>query len=216
MLELILFRLPGILLGFSMHEFGHALAAHKLGDPTPERDGRLTISPRSHIDPLGLLLIAIIGFGWARPVRINPTYFKNPKRDHLLVAIAGPLMNLFVLAFFILLMRLTLIFGGNFLPPNTRAIAIQVFAASAFINGILIFFNLLPIGPLDGFTVLSGLLPYRYYDKISFLQTYGSIILMILIIGYQFPVIGLIFRLLVVVPANNVMIWVSWLISLIL
>jgi Zn-dependent protease len=210
----ILFRLPGILLGFSMHEFGHALVAHKLGDPTPERDGRLTISPKSHIDPLGLLLLVIVGFGWARPVRVNPTYFKNPKRDNLLVSIAGPLMNLLVLAFFILLTRLTLLFGVNFLSPNILVNAIGVFDASASINGILLFFNLLPIGPLDGFTILSGLLPYKYYDKISFLHTHGNIILLIMVIGFRLPVIEDIFRLLVVFPANLVMVYVSRMISL--
>jgi Zn-dependent protease len=198
----ILFILPGILIGLSMHEFGHALVAHKLGDPTPERDGRLTLSPLSHIDPIGLIFIILVGFGWARPVRITPSYFKNPKRDHFLVAFAGPLMNLLAIVFFLLLYRLTLILFGSALTIDQRGLLQNLFVASGLINAILLFFNLLPIHPLDGFTVLSGILPYRYHHKISFLQQYGNIILIIVLIGYRLPVIGQVLTLLVFFPAR--------------
>ena len=188
-LEGLILSIPGVIVGFSMHEFGHALAAHKLGDPTPEREGRLTISPRAHIDPLGLLMLIFVHFGWAKPVNTNPRFFKNPRRDSLIVSLAGPLMNLAVAVLFALIVK------GFIISPIPPLIGFAVFriifnilVATVGMNILLLIFNLLPLAPLDGFAVLASLVPDRHYSKIDFLAKHGQMILMVLIIS---SVIGL-------------------------
>lgn len=203
-LDFILYSLPGIIIGLSLHEFGHAFMAYKLGDKTPERDGRLTLSPMAHIDPIGLIFIFVAGFGWAKPVRVNPMVFKNQRRDNFLVAFSGPFMNLVTMLIFLILYRLTLTVIGESLSPNQFLMIRNVFLASTSINGILLFFNLLPISPLDGFTVLSGILPFKHHHKISFLHTHGFIVLIILLIAsrLRLPLIGQLFTLLVRLPGQ--------------
>src|SRR6056297_1237027 len=101
----VLSTLPGIILGFTIHEFFHALTALKLGDSTAKNAGRLTLDPRKHIEPIGFILILIAGFGWARPVPVNHSNFKNPRRDDLIVSISGPFSNIFLALFFLIIIK---------------------------------------------------------------------------------------------------------------
>ncbi|MGI5891711.1 MAG: site-2 protease family protein [Bacillota bacterium] len=176
--ERLLFVLPSVIIALTFHESAHALVAYKFGDPTAKMQGRLTLNPLKHLDVIGTLLLIFVQFGWAKPVPINPYYFQGNRRAKMiLVSIAGVSMN-FILAllcaFFISLM-----YYGH-LPVNE---GVQMFLMQlAFINLILVVFNLLPIPPLDGSKVLLELLPPRWSDNLSFLDRFGFIILIILAI----------------------------------
>jgi len=146
--------LPGILLAISIHEFSHGYVAVKLGDDTPKIQGRMTLNPLKHIDPLGFICLLLVGFGWAKPVMIDSRNFKNPRRDDLLVSIAGPISN-FIMAFiFVGIMRLM----DMFLPVTaTTKIIWSVLSGTVSINLVLMVFNLLPIPPLDGHHILGSI-----------------------------------------------------------
>lgn len=161
-----------ILTALTVHEWAHAYVADRLGDPTPRHEGRLTLNPVAHLDPIGTVMFLLVSFGWGKPVPINPRYFKNIRRDSALVALAGPLSNL-VLAFvcFFLLMvvapqilhvssseeLMTIGFGAKF-----QAFAAKVLANCLFINLGLMAFNLLPIAPLDGSKIVQAFIPLRH------------------------------------------------------
>ena len=168
----ILNLLPGIIMGFTLHEFCHALAAYKLGDHTAKEQGRLSFNPVKHIDIIGFLFIVIAGFGWAKPVQFNPENLKSPRRDKAIIAAAGPLSNLVLALFFVALLRVwmrlpeyfaafdrdsaerlfSIFYSDNFI------VAIQVIYSAAMVNLGLFIFNLLPLPPLDGsHIVFSGL-----------------------------------------------------------
>lgn len=178
----ILLTLPGIVIGFVFHELAHAVVADRLGDPTPRRQGKLTLDPRVHIDPIGLLLILFFSFGWAKPVMTDTRYFKKPRRDDILVSIAGPFTNLLIAILFALIFKLFLV-GG--LLNGIGSLATQVvslFIATMRINIVLFVLNLLPIPGLDGFHVLANLIPYKHYNIVYTLQQYAPIIFILLII----------------------------------
>ena len=182
LLSLIL-AVPAIIIGLVFHEYAHALAADKLGDPTPRSYGRLTIEPWPHLDILGLLLIFIPPhFGWAKPVPIDPRNFKKPRRDEIIVSIAGPLANLLiaVLSGFVLMLTIKFNIFANSLPAQTTLVNIIVLTMIININLFLL--NLIPIPPLDGSHILANILPYNYSRKYLELQRYGMIILLILIV----------------------------------
>lgn len=156
----ILSALAVVFLTLPIHEYAHGLIATKLGDPTPKYQGRLTLNPFAHIDYLGAACILLFGFGWAKPVEVNARYFKNPKWDMALVALAGPVSNI-IMAFIFLLL-------GNviFILPIPDAFTLGVsmfFRYVAYINVYLAVFNLIPIPPLDGSRLLSALLPTKLY-----------------------------------------------------
>lgn len=174
----LLLTLPGIIIGLSFHEFAHALAADKLGDPTPRNQGRLTLSPLPHIDPIGLLMLVLLRFGWAKPVMIDHRYFKNPKRDDLIVSVAGPLMNL--LTAFVFTLILKVLVSMNIITYNDMGF--YLFIYTILININLFLFNLLPIPPLDGFHILSDLLPLKHSGIIYKLEQYSFIILIIILV----------------------------------
>lgn len=174
--------LPGIIIGLSFHEFAHAWVANKCGDPTPKYQGRITISPLAHIDPMGFIALVFIGFGWGKPVMINPNNFKKPRRDELLVALAGVTLNLLLAFLFAGVLRLLYVFAPGFIITDPGMILEQIIISIVYINIVLMVFNLLPIPPLDGFNVITQIFNlrntefyYRVYDK-------GFFILMILII----------------------------------
>jgi Zn-dependent protease len=143
-----LFSLPGILLGLTVHECCHALCAWKLGDSTAKDQGRITLNPLKHIDPVGFIFIIIAGFGWAKPVQFNPEYLSNPRRDKALIAAAGPLSNLVLGVILTLIVRAMLSSLTGFTDITENLLDVLFYAAA--INFGLFIFNLLPIPPLDG------------------------------------------------------------------
>ncbi len=186
-LKNILLSLPGIIIGLSFHEFAHAYVSDRLGDPTPRLQGRLTLSPLPHIDIIGFLLLILAGFGWAKPVQVNPSHYRNPRRDEMLVSVAGPTMNLLLAFAFGGIIRLHLTpFVFNLLYPLSKGFVYysleNIFIFALRINIVLMLFNLLPIPPLDGFHLLSNILPLRNYRFIEFLARYGQILLLLLVI----------------------------------
>lgn len=177
-MDLIL-SLPWIVFGFVFHEYCHAWMSDRLGDPFPGRDGRLSLSPIRHIDPFGLLALVFLKFGWAKPVQINPSYYRNPMKDTVKVALAGPGGN-FILAIIIaLFIRIITFFNLRF-DINGIDILYNCFSIGLFYMLSLGFFNLIPIPPLDGSKVLRYFLKGSagyYFDR---LEPYGIFIVIIL------------------------------------
>ena len=174
----MLLALPGIIIGLSLHEFAHAYVSYKLGDPTPMAQGRVTISPFAHIDPIGLLLLMLFGFGYGKPVQINPNNYKNPRRDEIFVALAGVITNFFVAVLFAFVYFLLVRFNVISLYSTMSTILINII----FINVNLMVFNLLPIPPLDGYKVVRNLLlghvdVGKLWRAEAFFNRYGYLIL---------------------------------------
>ncbi|HOO33538.1 MAG TPA: site-2 protease family protein [Thermotogota bacterium] len=182
----ILLSVPAVLLAIIFHELAHALMADKLGDMTPRNYGRLTLNPLAHMDIIGLLLFLFIGFGWAKPVPINPNNFKNPKRDSILVSIAGPIANFFIAFIFILIEVLLL----KVFPAAYNAIPglIPVFHSIAYLNIAFGLLNLLPIPPLDGYHIVRDLLAGRFRDFFIMYERY-SIIVFFVALFFIFPTV---------------------------
>ncbi len=178
-LEQIILAIPAILLAISVHEFGHALIAHKLGDPTPKHQGRLSLSPLAHLDPVGTIMLLLFRVGWARPVMINTQYFKNQKRGTVLVSLAGPLFNLITAWIFD---NIVGVFGRHLLGSGVGQTLIVFFYINVQMNLGLAAFNLIPIPPLDGSHILAGLLPPRLSYEYAKLAPYGPFILIALLI----------------------------------
>lgn len=171
------FWVVALLVAITVHEFSHALAADRLGDPTPRVQGRLTLNPLSHLDPLGTLMLLLVRFGWGKPVQFDPYNLANPRRDAALISFAGPLSNLIVAAVFSIAMRLVISL------PTAPLFLFSLLAPIVYLNVILAVFNLLPIHPLDGGKILVGLLPpgaARGWDR--FLHQYGIFLLLLLVL----------------------------------
>ena len=171
----MIFRIPALLLALTVHEYAHAATADSLGDPTPKYMGRLTMNPLKHLDPVGTIMLLFAGFGWAKPVAVNPSYFRDGKRDMMAVSFAGP--------------------GSNFLLAFIGIVLIAIFRMSGFGNpGVYAFlfwlqlynvwfalFNLIPIPPLDGSKILMSLLPGRYAYELMKLEQYSFILMIVLV-----------------------------------
>lgn len=152
--EILLGRVIGLVIGFTLHEWAHAYTAYCLGDLTAYRQGRLTLDPRAHIEPIGIILALIAGFGWARPVPVNPrAFYPNETRGFVIVSLAGPVMNLIVAAAFGLLIRLLI----N--VDMINSFLYTVLATVVLFNIVLFLFNLIPLSPLDGYRIAVGVLP---------------------------------------------------------
>jgi len=164
--------IAALVISISIHEFSHAFVTTSLGDPTPKYQGRVTLNPKSHIDPLGLIFLVIGGFGWGRPVMFNELNLKNPKRDRALIAFAGPLSNFIVAVVFSLLLKILGL--GGILGTFLYLVIIY--------NLLLGIFNLIPIHPLDGFKVVSGLLPNNLAYQWEQTRKWGIYILLFLIL----------------------------------
>jgi Zn-dependent protease len=195
-LKRIALVLPAVLVGFTVHEFSHALVAVRLGDSTPRDQGRLTLNPISHIELIGLLMILLVGFGWAKPVQINPRNFKNPKNDEILVSLAGPFSNLlFGIAFALALKFLFTLAPQIFYTGGFGPILFQILSYFVWINLLLAVFNLFPIPPLDGSHILLSLIPDKFSRFKLVYTRYGRFILIALILlgsftGYTLLPIG--------------------------
>ena len=177
-------QIPPLLLALTLHEYAHGYVAYRLGDPTARNAGRLTLNPLSHLDPIGTLAFIFIKIGWAKPVPVNPVYFKNPRKDMLWVALAGPASNLFLAIVSAVLLRMVIAVGG-FIPytPLVQAILVPfswMLVASVWINLVLCVFNFLPIPPLDGSRILTGLLPPQMAHTYASFERYGFIVVLIL------------------------------------
>lgn len=169
----------------TIHEFAHSFTAHKLGDPTPKSFGRLTLNPLAHFDYIGLFCFLMFGFGWAKPVPINPFNFKKVKRDTFLVSISGILVNL-ICAFicYPLFVLCCMSVWGNGFVFTLQQILVSLFNFAFQANLVFMVFNLLPIHPLDGYNAISAFLPYE--NKFSaFMQKYGSLVLLFVIILFN-------------------------------
>ncbi|HHW02700.1 MAG TPA: site-2 protease family protein [Thermoanaerobacterales bacterium] len=168
----MLLRIPALLIAITFHEYAHARVSYALGDPTPRWTGRLSLNPIAHLDPVGLLMLWIFRFGWAKPVQINPSYYRDPKSGILLVSVAGPLSNLFLAFITLVLIKLNLFYGG----------ILSTFIHILFVyNLVLAVFNLIPIPPLDGSKILMSLLPGRQDHLFSQMESYGPLILILLV-----------------------------------
>ena len=174
--------LPGIMIGLSFHEFAHAWVSDRLGDPTPRRQGRVTVNPLAHIDWIGFLALLLVGFGWGKPVQIDPGYYKHRRRDEFLVAIAGVTMNLILaIAFSIPAKAMVKMFGSAVSSDLIYNIYLMLFYIVS-INVVLMIFNLIPCPPLDGWGIITqifGLDRYSWWYKV---YQYGTWILLALIV----------------------------------
>jgi len=177
-----LYMLPGILIGFAFHEFAHAQTAIWLGDDTPMLQQRNSLNPIVHIEPIGFLMILLAGFGWAKPVQINPDNFKKPRRDDILVALAGPAMNILVAISLLILTKILVTIPVKFLADNTYSILLAILDYAVWINIVLCVFNLLPIPPLDGSHIFFGLTGLKSSEAYSKLYRWSTLILLVLII----------------------------------
>lgn len=177
-IDLFVILLVTIVFSLTLHEFGHAASAKLLGDDTAERAGRLTLNPWAHIDPAGLLMVMFVGFGWARPVPINPGGLRQ-KWGAAVVAGAGPFMNL-VLAFVAVNLYALIAFKGSL---HASEVIVRALAVTAQINLLLMLFNLIPLGPLDGHYIFSWLLPRDVATRYDYFNMrYGSYIFLSLIV----------------------------------
>lgn len=189
----IVIGVPITLIALTGHEFAHGWVSSKLGDPTPERDGRLTLNPLAHLDVVGTILMILTGFGWAKPVMVDPRYYKNRKRGMALTAIAGPLANLIMAFIAMLIFAVVLVvqvkLSGGIMPENA-SMAVQIVWKFAFLlayrNLCFMVFNLIPIPPLDGSKVLGLFLPNRMYYRMLQHERYAIIIIMLLSISGAF------------------------------
>jgi len=190
-IERVIISLIVVVCSITLHEFGHAFSADYLGDPGPRKDSRVNLWPDKHFDPLGFMMIVVtsifgMGIGWGKPVMVDPRYFKNPRRDMVIVTVCGPLMNLLLALVFGLAIRF-IIMSGHIAwlytedgPATTFGLFMEIFMLR---NLGLMFFNLIPIPPLDGSKIFAGLahasLAYKYE---RFMAMYGMTILLVLLV----------------------------------
>lgn len=178
-IEYIPYVVITLAIAFTIHEFSHAFVAYKFGDETAKRQGRLTLNPLRHLDPIGTLLIFIAGFGWARPVPVNRFFFKKPRLAGVLVSLAGPVSNLLMVAIGFALWYGVLI---KVIPPDAIVNVAEFFNIFIQLNAVLFIFNLLPIPPLDGYRIIQDLVPVDVRAKMTQYEQYGILIFLILVI----------------------------------
>ena len=172
----LLYRIPALLIALTVHEYAHALVADSMGDPTPKAMGRLTLNPLAHLDILGLLMLVVVGFGWAKPVGINPSYFRNQKEGLIKVSFAGPGANFFLAFLAAFLIAAMGKFGILTEGVYTFLLWTQLY------NVWFAFFNLIPIPPLDGSKILISLLPPSQAYEYLRIEPYSMYILIALLL----------------------------------
>ena len=181
-IQQLIIMAPPFLFALTFHELAHGYTAWKLGDPTAKDAGRLTMNPLKHLDPFGTLAFFIIKIGWAKPVPVNPRYFKDPPKGMLITALAGPVANLFLAIISAVLLKvLVAVPVSSQFMLNLFNPMINMMAASVWINVMLAVFNFIPIPPLDGSKILMGLLPPDQAAAYARVESYGFIILLALL-----------------------------------
>ena len=174
----IICSLPAVLAAFTIHEYAHAKTADALGDPTPRMTGRVTLDPFAHIDWIGLICLLVADFGWGKPVRVNSSYFKKPRRDSVLVAVAGPLSNLMLALLsgvvYVILLRFYIRMGA------AGEVLMRIVLPFVSWNTLLFAFNIIPVPPLDGYKVIKGFSKHPSNSFFRFMDKYGTLVLMVL------------------------------------
>lgn len=188
----ILVSLVAIVIAITVHEFGHAYSAHLLGDDTAKMQGRMTLDPAKHLDPIGIIMMLIFKIGWARPVPVNPNNFKNYKVGNVLVSLSGALGNILTAIVCMMLNKVVRMEAINMILGMTMLYNIS-FAA----------FNLLPIPPLDGWGVISSFIPYKYNEFIYKYESMSTFLFLLLIITD--------FHLIIMGPIYNVIVKIVYL-----
>ena len=174
--------LPPLLFALTVHEFSHGYTAYRLGDPTARLMGRLTLNPIAHLDPIGSILFLLPPhFGWAKPVPVDPRNLANPRRDMMWIALAGPASNVALAAVFGTLLRFQPLIPFEATAPAAVA-AVRMVETSVVLNLVLAFFNMIPIFPLDGSRILTGILPRDLAERFRALEPAGPMILLGLIL----------------------------------
>jgi Zn-dependent protease len=185
-----IFGLVALIVAITIHEYSHAWAAEHLGDPTPRLQGRLTLNPLAHLDPIGTILLILVHFGWGKPVQFDPFNLRNPRRDSALISIAGPISNMILAIICSLILQLLLHVQIASLHSAGFSTAVLLFGGLLqqiiVMNVMLGIFNLVPIHPLDGFKIVEGILPEQQAHEWHELERFGVIFLVFLL----FPIFG--------------------------
>ncbi|MCH5584943.1 site-2 protease family protein [Shimazuella sp. AN120528] len=169
-----------LLLAFTVHELAHAYTAYLFGDPTAKNEGRLTLNPLAHIDPVGTILIFLMGFGWAKPVPVNRFYFKSPRKAGVCVALAGPVSNLLLVFVFMGILKVVLLLGGLESHEAIAEVLFRLIDVVVQLNLVLFLFNLFPFPPLDGYRIIEELVSPSLRLKMQQYEHYGLLIFVIL------------------------------------
>ena len=170
----ILLSIIPALICITLHELSHGFVAYKLGDTTAKDAGRLTLNPIKHLDIMGILMMVVFHFGWAKPVPVNMYRFKNPKQGMAITAVAGPLMNVLITIVFLFL------YGLLFRPLGQENLVLEMIYLTAYLSISFAIFNIIPISPLDGSKVLFSVLPSERYDQLMRYERYGMSLLLVL------------------------------------
>ena len=196
----LLLTLPGVIIAITFHEFAHAYVADKLGDDTPRRQGRVTLNPLAHIDPVGFFMLIFVHFGWGKPVEINPTNFNRKRsmaKQEMLVALAGPLMNIIIALILTIILFAINTFAPSFTITMTGLIISLVLQMAISVNIGLGIFNLIPLPPLDGSKIFINILPYKantwFQDNIQIFYIIFVVLWVTNLMGYIIsPVISVV------------------------
>ncbi len=217
----LLLSLPIILFALSLHETAHGYVAYKLGDPTARSLGRLTLNPIKHLDPIGFICMLLFGFGWASPVPVNSRYFKKPRRDMALTALAGPVSNLLAAVVFSVLYGIALLLLNIILAKVHQTNVMISYLAECFtlflyygvaLNVMLAVFNLLPIPPLDGSRIITAFLPPRAaYAYMKYERIIAIVLMVLLLFNTRIPFLSTIADLII-----NLLMWIPTLILMLL
>lgn len=176
-LEQLPYVIITLLIAFTVHEFAHAYVAYKFGDSTAKQQGRLTLNPIQHLDPIGTIFILLFGFGWARPVPVNRYFFKRPRVAGILVSLAGPISNLFIACLTFIVWFGLLAFGIPISP-----LVEPLFQTLIHLNLVLFIFNLLPFPPLDGYRIVEDLVSPSFRARMTEFEKYGILIFLIIVL----------------------------------
>ena len=184
-LDTLIYVVPAIIITVTLHELAHGWVSYKFGDPTPKLDGRLSLNPLHHLDPIGTIALLLVGFGWAKPVHIDPRYYKDAKTGIVWTAFAGPLMN-FIIAFvaiflFNLLLKVPVSIFSSEIMTRIFIYLIYLMQYTALISLGQAIFNLIPLPPLDGSKILYGVLPDSVYFNIMKYENWLSMILFLVL-----------------------------------